>query len=476
MARAHPDRAIAEALDSVPLGVLVLDAGMKVVFANDEYRRIFELDATVCRPGAGYADLLTVLAERGEYGPSGIVLEEIMERVRRRQKFGCRRLRPNGRVLAVTGTPLGSGGYAFTFTDVTAEHRHAESLKASNKATVLALADLAEFRDTETGDHVVRVACLTQDIARRLREDGRFPHDLTDTFLDHIAVACVLHDVGKVAVPDHILHKPGRLDAQERRVMQEHSPVGGAILAKASAIAPDSLYLKMGSEIARHHHECFDGSGYPDGLAGENIPLAARIVAVADVFDALISTRPYKTAWPVENAIALMREESGSRFDPDVVDAFLKVVRERPDEGLVHSNDVVSVGDPVLDRDHRLVLGLVKQLVDADRRDDRVTVEFVLDQLLGYVTVHFDREERHMLSIGYNRYDEHKADHDRLMTNLQDVRTQFFGSQCQLGEGVRESLAHWLHEHVFAEDAKYGSAAPSSEQVRPVQGLPEAVD
>lgn len=202
-------------------------------------------------------------------------------------------------------------------------------VKVAQRATVFALADLAEHRDTDTGAHVRRVHDLSLAVAERLRAAGHYTDIIDAAFLDCIGLASTLHDVGKVSVPDQILRKPGRLDASEWSVMQAHTVAGGAILARAAALLGRQGYLAMGADIARHHHERFDGTGYPDRLSGQEIPLAARITAVADVYDALISPRPYKDAWTPERALAAMREEAGRHFDPLVLHAFLEVMAER---------------------------------------------------------------------------------------------------------------------------------------------------
>jgi len=167
----------------------------------------------------------------------------------------------------------------------------------------------AEFKDTETGNHIRRVA----NYVRILAEELALPREQQD-ILYH---AAPLHDVGKVGIPDGVLLKPGRLTPEEFEVMQQHTLIGSAILAES-----DSVFLRAGAEVARAHHEKYDGSGYPAGLAGENIPISGRIVAVADVLDALTSRRPYKEPWPLEQALAYLVEQSGRHFDPVVVSAF----------------------------------------------------------------------------------------------------------------------------------------------------------
>ncbi|SCK06283.1 DUF3369 domain-containing protein [Vogesella sp. LIG4] len=199
-------------------------------------------------------------------------------------------------------------------------------LVKSQEATVVALADLAEFRDTDTGEHVLRVQQLSDAIAGEMQQAGDYPADLSPAFMDMIGMASILHDVGKVGTPDHILFKPGRLDPDERIIMEQHASIGANILRKASAMVEGVSYLSVGSEIAGGHHEYFDGSGYPNKLTGQEIPLSARIVAVVDVFDALLHKRPYKQPWPLQEVMDYIAGRAGSQFDPKVVAALQRLV------------------------------------------------------------------------------------------------------------------------------------------------------
>jgi len=176
--------------------------------------------------------------------------------------------------------------------------------------TIFRLSRAAEYRDPETGAHVMRMAHYSRLIAARLGQ----PQEQQDLLLQ----AAPMHDIGKVGTPDHILLKPGRLTPEEMRVMRQHASIGYEILRDST-----SPFLQLAATVALTHHEKFDGTGYPRGLAGEDIPLAGRIVAVADVFDALTSVRPYKPAWPLERALDFLRAQRASHFDPACVDAFL---------------------------------------------------------------------------------------------------------------------------------------------------------
>ncbi len=175
--------------------------------------------------------------------------------------------------------------------------------------TLMRLAKAGEYRDEETGFHVVRMAKYSFFIARRL--------GLTESDARLVEIAAPMHDLGKIGIPDHILRKAGKLDSSEFEIMKAHAAIGHEILRDSP-----SKYLQTGAVIALGHHERFDGTGYPNGLAGESIPLAARVVAVADVFDALTSERPYKNAWPIAEAVQYIKSQKGKHFDPNCVEAF----------------------------------------------------------------------------------------------------------------------------------------------------------
>lgn len=183
-------------------------------------------------------------------------------------------------------------------------------IRERERETILRLCKAADSRDPETGAHIVRMANYSYLIASKL--------NLPVAFQNMILEAAPMHDIGKVGIPDYILLKPGKLTEDEFSIMKTHARLGYQILAGSA-----SETLQMGAEIALSHHEKFDGSGYPQGLVGAAIPLSARIAAVADVFDALTSERPYKRAWEDERAVGFLKENSGRHFDPECVNAFL---------------------------------------------------------------------------------------------------------------------------------------------------------
>lgn len=189
--------------------------------------------------------------------------------------------------------------------------------------TIHALARLAEVRDMETGSHLHRTQGYIRAIAKHLSRHHGYAEELTPDAIELMAKSAPLHDIGKVGIPDAILLKPGRLTDDERRIMETHALIGAEALERAERDAHRRMpFLRYAKEVARSHHEHWDGSGYPDRLAGIDIPLAARLMAVADVFDALISERPYKAAYAFEQARQIVRDGRGTHFDPQVVDAF----------------------------------------------------------------------------------------------------------------------------------------------------------
>ncbi|HYD59654.1 MAG TPA: two-component system response regulator [Noviherbaspirillum sp.] len=199
-------------------------------------------------------------------------------------------------------------------------------LMQMQEATILAMASLAETRDNETGNHIRRTQHYVKALALHLREHPRFSHVLTDENIELLFKSAPLHDIGKVGVPDRILLKPGKLDPDEFEIMKLHTVYGrDAILAVERHLGGSNGFLAFAREIACSHQEKWDGSGYPEGLKGDAIPVPARLMAVADVYDALISRRVYKPAYSHEESVRIMKEGRGSHFDPDILDAFLQI-------------------------------------------------------------------------------------------------------------------------------------------------------
>lgn len=200
-----------------------------------------------------------------------------------------------------------------------------EMISGMQNSLIMVLADMVESRDRSTGNHIMKTGEYTRIIMDELVKEGLFSDVLTEAYMEDVYKSAPLHDIGKISIPDNILNKPGKLTLDEYEIMKTHAGVGAGIIDKVIDTVPgaDGEYLKEAKNLAFYHHEKWDGTGYPMGLAGENIPLSARIMAVADVFDALVSERSYKKAYPFEKAIGIIKDSIGTHFDPRVANAFL---------------------------------------------------------------------------------------------------------------------------------------------------------
>lgn len=199
-----------------------------------------------------------------------------------------------------------------------------KEISASQMATIYALVKLSESRDDDTGVHIERTAGFCRLLAEQARSIPRYAALMDDTFIETIFKASPLHDIGKVGIPDRILLKPGKLTGEEFEIMKTHVRIGYETLAKVGAQYQQKTFIKMGLDIVLYHHEKWNGSGYQAGLSGEQIPLSARIMAVADVYDALRSKRVYKEAFSHEKSVEIIAEGRGSHFDPLLIDLFLE--------------------------------------------------------------------------------------------------------------------------------------------------------
>jgi putative two-component system response regulator len=205
-------------------------------------------------------------------------------------------------------------------------YKRAKELEFIQDVTILAMASLAETRDNETGNHLRRTQYYVLALAEHLQRHPHFSLQLTRTNIELIYKSAPLHDIGKVGIPDVILLKPGKLTLDEFEVMKTHAALGRVAIENAEReIGRNAPFLNFAKEIAGSHHERWDGKGYPDGLIGEQIPISARLMAVADVYDALISERPYKKPMTHEQVVKIIIDGRGQAFDPDIVDAFIEL-------------------------------------------------------------------------------------------------------------------------------------------------------
>ncbi|MBQ8568229.1 MAG: HD domain-containing protein [Oscillospiraceae bacterium] len=256
-------------------------------------------------------------------------------------------------------------GYVLWLTDVTEELRNMELIsnyqkdlerdveKKTQQITKLqeqmiySFANLVESRDNVTGEHIKRTSAYVAILADELRQKGHFADIINDTYMDYLKLAAPMHDIGKMTVPDSILKKPGMLEAEEYEIMKNHTVEGGRILDNTLKEIEGESYFDIAKEMAVYHHEKWNGTGYPYGVAEDKIPLSARIMAVADFFDALTSARPYKKAYSVAKAYSILEEESGISFDPVMVDCFI-AARPKIEEIFAETSDGTVADDSVL--------------------------------------------------------------------------------------------------------------------------------
>lgn len=212
----------------------------------------------------------------------------------------------------------------------------------SQMATLVAISNLSEFRDDDTGRHVERTRTFCRILAEKLMENPRYAFHINNEFVRDIYHAAPLHDIGKIGIPDNILLKPGKLTPSEFEIMKTHTSIGAVTLQRVLNSYPNNSFIEMGMAITKFHHEKWNGTGYPDGLKGDEIPLSARIMALADVYDALRSKRPYKKEFSHEESVVFIREGIGIHFDAGIGKAFLSINEQFADTyGRLNDSDGV---------------------------------------------------------------------------------------------------------------------------------------
>ena len=205
---------------------------------------------------------------------------------------------------------------------------HNERLLEIQNNTVIGMATLIESRDLETGGHIKRTSAYVELLAKEAQKRGVYAETLTDSYIELLVKAAPMHDIGKIIVPDQILQKPGKLTKEEFEVMKRHAAEGGRIVREVLSGVEDKAYIDIAFDVSTYHHEWWNGNGYPAGKKQNDIPLSARIMAVADVFDALISKRCYKDAFPVDASLKIIKEEAGTHFDPRLTEIFIDMHEE----------------------------------------------------------------------------------------------------------------------------------------------------
>ena len=334
------------ALQNMSQGICVLDKSGHFKMFNDKACDLLDLPRSLLESKPLLSEVVKFQSDRGDFGPEFANVEaagrsyvatlgvnvdlSIPRRYLRQDK--------SGRYIEVNSRPLPSGDMVRTYTDVTQYEEVNRQLKVvldeyqelSEQATqrgrdqmIVALTELSLIRDNETGLHTKRTQLYVKTLAQALIHAGHYTEQLSEQKIDLLAKATPMHDLGKVGIPDHILLKPGRHTDEETQIMRTHTTLGESILlVMAGAEQTNDSLFYVASKLAGSHHENWDGSGYPRGLSGQDIPLSARLMALADVYDALTTMRVYKRAWTHEEARAHILGLRGKKFDPDVVAAF----------------------------------------------------------------------------------------------------------------------------------------------------------
>jgi len=342
-------------------------------------------------------------------------------------------------------------------------------LRETRRDAIRRLGTASEYRDHETGYHVMRMTGIAVAIARAL---GVSAEDR-----ELLSVTAPMHDVGKIGIPDAIMLKPDLLTAGEFETMKTHTDIGGKLLNGADAL------ITTARDIAVCHHENWDGTGYPNGLAGVQIPLLARICSVADVFDALISTRPYKEAWPVPKAVDWINAQRGLKFDPEVVAAFNealpdilrignlyrdevidpKQVRELPEvpsheERWLQWDPSLSVHIAVIDDHHRYLFDLANDLMSVVVNHlGSLELGRVLKALSEYAAIHFSAEEKMMAAHRFPRLALQRQEHQAFLARLEAFSLEIHENPLVAQYELLAFLRHWLVEHIGQEDVQLSS-------------------
>ena len=339
-------------------------------------------------------------------------------------------------------------------------------LEDARTEAIRRLGTASEYRDNETGMHVMRMTNIAGAIAKAMK--------LSDEQREILFITAPMHDVGKIGIADAILLKPALLTPDEFDVMKTHTEIGGRLLKGSDTL------IATARDIALCHHENWDGSGYPQGLQGEQIPVLARVCSIADVFDALMTRRPYKEAWPLEQAIELIRNESGKKFDPAVVDAFVLAlpeilrIRELYREDVIDPAQVVnlpdlpdrevrwiswdeslSVGINTIDEHHRYLFDLVNDLIEvvANKLGAR-ELGRVLKALGQYAQIHFQAEERMMQEYAYPRLDIQIQQHQHFLNRMKEFNEELHQNPLIAQFEILIYLRDWLVAHIRDEDTQ----------------------
>lgn len=319
-------------LESIEEGYYEIDLNGRFVFSNPSLRKIFNLGGNELLE-TKFIDFIS--EEQQQFND---LLGQIKDSKTVASTFECEIETPSGSkkiielsVSTINDLRMNLVGFRGIVRDITEKRmlernllRSLKDVEEARTGVILSLAKLAEYRDSDTGSHLERIREYTKIILNELRKLPKYQEYITDEYIRDIYYSSILHDIGKVGVPDAILLKPGKLTTEEFEVIKQHAILGGKAISDIDKQFENQSFLTIAKELAYYHHERWDGKGYPDGLKGEQIPLSARIVSIADIYDALTSNRCYKEAFDHDKAKSIILAERGRVFDPDIVDAFMK--------------------------------------------------------------------------------------------------------------------------------------------------------
>lgn len=415
---------------------------------DTHFPRLERLDRTKCSTGI----VLPLRSDRNSIGALVLLTTDTW--------------RPDAAALRFLAN-LGFAVAAMVKQHIAKEVLHARELEvAESRVDVIRhLSAAAECRDNNTGMHLLRMARYAVAIGEVV--------GLTSEELEHLLVCAPMHDVGKIGIPDSILLKAGSLEASEMEIMKSHTSNGERLLDGESSL------MRAAREIAVGHHERWDGLGYPHGLAGDSIPLFARICAVADVFDALTTVRPYKPSWSINDAANWIRQQSGTLFDPQLVAAFdialpkimlirdlycddidphkisalSKTVREAPE--YIRWSDDLSVHIDMIDQHHKHLVDLINDLYNVVTHQHGLhDVLRILRALNQYAEVHFRAEERMMQHFNYSDLELQQSQHSQFENQLRQFEEDLFKYPLTLPVDMLIYLKKWLVGHILCEDKK----------------------
>ena len=305
------------ALDSIDNGIIVLDNTNTMLYANNTAKEIFpELAKDNSKQAVDF--LYSLVYSKENYLKNNRVYNSGIQVIYSDNVVA-------GKMIVLEDI---TDTYNYTRNLEKEVAQQTDQLKYIQTNIITSMAGMIEARDGVTGHHVKRTSAYVKIVAMELKRAGQYPDELTDENVSNIIQAAPLHDIGKVAIPDAILCKPGKLTDEEFDVIKTHPTIGASMIEEILREVEHDDYLKVARDVANYHHEKWNGTGYPCGLAGTDIPLPARIMAITDVFEALISERPYKKSFSYEKAVEIIKEGSGQHFDPIIVAAFLNVIDE----------------------------------------------------------------------------------------------------------------------------------------------------